>query len=156
MLTMTHHNLKDTFFMQRALKLARRARELGEVPVGAVAVLGDEIVSEGSNCPIKTNDFTSHAEIIALRKASEKLNNYRLPGVTLYVTLEPCIMCIGAMIQARIKRLVFGAKDPKSGAITSVFQVLDENKLNHKIEYQGGIMAEECGAILSDFFRSKR
>ena len=119
-------------------------------------VLNNEIIGEGFNCPIKNCDPTAHAEIIALRQASQKLNNYRLPELSLYVTLEPCAMCVGAMLHARIKRLVFGASDPKTGAVISVFKLLDEKKLNHKIQYQGGILAIECGKILSDFFKARR
>ena len=119
-------------------------------------MLNNEIIGEGFNCSIQTCDPTAHAEIIALRQAAQKLNNYRLPEVTLYVTLEPCMMCVGAMIHARIKRLVFGASDPKTGAVISVFKILDERKLNHRIEFQSDVLADECGKILSDFFRGKR
>lgn len=147
---------QDVFFMQRALELARDGWGAGEVPVGAVAVVADEIVGSGFNCPISTNDATTHAEIVALRAAARKLNNYRLPAITLYVTLEPCVMCVGAMIQARIKRLVFGASDPKAGAVVSVFRILDEKKLNHRVEYCGGVLAVECGKIMTDFFKTKR
>ena len=149
-------NTLDTFFMRQALNLAKKAASLNEVPVGAVTVVNNEIVGEGYNCPIATCDATAHAEIVALRAAAQKLNNYRLPNITLYVTLEPCVMCVGAMLHARIKRLVFGASDPKAGAITSVFKILDEKRLNHKIEFKGGILALECGDILSNFFRSRR
>lgn len=146
----------NIFFMQRALQLARQAEALDEVPVGAVAVMNNEIIGEGFNCPIMTNDSTAHAEIVALRQAAKNLNNYRLPEITLYVTLEPCVMCIGAMLHARIKNLVFGACDPKAGAVVSVFKILNEKKLNHKIEFSAGVLAEECGKILSDFFKRKR
>ena len=153
---MTNSDTQDIFFMQHALELAKKAGLLDEVPIGAVAVLNNEIIGEGFNCPIRTNDPTAHAEIIALRQAAQKLNNYRLPGAALYVTLEPCVMCIGAMLHARIKRLVFGASDPKTGAVISVFKILDERKLNHRIEFQSDVLADECGKILSDFFRGKR
>ncbi|EKD46059.1 MAG: tRNA-specific adenosine deaminase [uncultured bacterium] len=153
---MTNSNTQDIFFMQHAFELAKKAGSLDEVPVGAVVVLNNEIVSEGFNCPIHTNDPTAHAEIIALRQAAQKLNNYRLPEITLYATLEPCVMCVGAMLHARIKRLVFGALDPKSGAIISVFKILDEKKLNHRVEFQSGVLGDECGKVLSDFFRDKR
>lgn len=143
---------QDSYFMQQALKLAKHAEAQNEVPVGAVLVLDDTIIAEGWNQPISSIDPTSHAEIIALRKAAQKLNNYRLINTTLYVTLEPCMMCVGAMLHARIKRLVFGADDPKSGAV----QLLDNKQLNHKIIYQGGILAAECGALLTDFFKQRR
>lgn len=149
-------NAQDIFFMNRALELAKKAESSGEVPVGAIAITDNEIVGEGYNCPIGAVDCTSHAEIVALRDASQRLNNYRLPGLTLYVTLEPCVMCVGAIIQARIKHLVFGAMDPKSGAVVSVFRILDEKTLNHRVEYTGGVLAAESGAILSSFFQAKR
>jgi tRNA(adenine34) deaminase len=122
---MLNTNSQDILFMRRAIELAQQAKTAGEVPVGAVAVIDNEIVGTGFNCPIGTCDPTAHAEIIALKQAAQKLNNYRLPEVTLYVTLEPCVMCVGAMLHARIKRLVFGATDPKTGAVTSVFKILD-------------------------------
>ncbi|MBU0744589.1 MAG: tRNA adenosine(34) deaminase TadA [Gammaproteobacteria bacterium] len=153
---MIDNNSQDVFFMQQALFLSQRAQSFGEVPVGAVVVINNEIIGEGFNCPISATDPTAHAEIIALRDAAKKLDNYRLPGVTLYVTLEPCVMCVGAMLHARIDRLVFGASDPKAGAVVSVFNVLSEKKLNHRIEFSGGILASECGKILSDFFKDKR
>jgi tRNA(adenine34) deaminase len=143
-------NSQDIFFMQRALELAEKAKNANEVPVGAIVVTNNEIIGEGFNCPISSCDPTAHAEIIALRQAAQKLNNYRLPGVILYVTLEPCAMCVGAMLHARIKRLVFGASDPKTGA------VVNEKKPNHKIERQNNILAAECGKILSDFFKARR
>lgn len=154
---MTNLKSQDVFFMQHAIEQALKANAIDEVPVGSIAVLDNKIVGEGFNCPISTCDPTAHAEIIALRQASRALNNYRLPGVTLYVTLEPCIMCIGAMLHARIKRLVFGASDPKTGSIISAFNVLDdEEKLNHKIEYNNNILSTECGKLLSSFFKNKR
>lgn len=153
---MNNNTSQDVFFMERALLLARRAESLNEVPVGALVVINNEVISEGFNCPIMTSDPTAHAEIIALRKAAQKLHNYRLPQATLYVTLEPCVMCVGAMLHARIERLVFGASDPKTGAITSIFKILDDKSLNHQIAFQGGVLAPECGKILSDFFQSKR
>lgn len=137
--------------MQRALELAQKAQHVNEVPIGAVAVFNNKIIGEGFNCPIGTCDPTAHAEIISLRMAAQKLNNYRLPEVTLYVTLEPCTMCVGAMIHARIKRLVFGASDPKKK-----FKILDAQGLDHKIIVCGGILATETGKILSDFFSSRR
>ena len=147
---------QDIFFMRRALELAKKAASINEVPVGAVVIANNEIIGEGFNCPIGTCDPTAHAEIIALRQAAQKLNNYRLPEVTLYVTLEPCAMCVGAMLHARIKRLVFGALDQKTGAVASVFKILDEKNLNHHIQYQSGILAAPCGKILSDFFKYRR
>ena len=148
--------LNDEHWIRHALKLAERAQEEGEVPVGAVLVLNDEIIGEGWNRPIAAHDPTAHAEIIALRAGAEKLGNYRLNDTTLYVTLEPCIMCAGAMVHARIKRLVFGASDPKAGAIVSVFNILDSGRLNHRVEYVGGILADECGGMLSRFFEARR
>ncbi|MDR1057431.1 MAG: tRNA adenosine(34) deaminase TadA [Coxiellaceae bacterium] len=153
---MPHTNSQDIFFMQEALGLAKKAYLLGEVPVGAVAVFNDAIIGKGYNSPIALNDPTSHAEIMTLREATQQLNNYRLGNVDLYVTLEPCLMCIGAMLHARIRRLIFGATDPKAGAIVSVFNILDERKLNHKIGFTAGVLALECGNILTNFFRSKR
>lgn len=146
----------DTDWMQYALKLAERAQQEGEVPVGAVLVLNDEIIGAGWNRPIAAHDPTAHAEIMALRAGAEKLGNYRLNNTTLYVTLEPCVMCAGAMVHARIKRLVFGASDPKAGAIKSVFNILDSARLNHRVEYVGGILSDECGAMLSRFFEARR
>ena len=153
---MTNTDPKDTFFMHCALELAKKAGDNNEVPVGAVAVLDNTIIGEGFNSPISNCDPTAHAEIIALRQAAKKLNNYRLPETTLYVTLEPCVMCVGAMLHARIKRLVFGATDPKTGAVISVFKILDEKTLNHRIQYQHGILTNECGKILSAFFKLRR
>lgn len=153
---MTNTISQDIFYMQHAIRMAQQANTINEVPVGAVAVFNNEIIGAGFNCPISSNDPTAHAEIIALRQAAQKLNNYRLLEVTLYVTLEPCLMCVGAMLHARIKRLVFGALDPKTGAIVSVFKLLDEKKHNHKIEYQSGILAAECGNLLTTFFKTKR
>ncbi len=147
--------MTDINHMEQALALAQYAEEQGEVPVGAILVLDDEIIGKGWNQPISSNDPTAHAEIIALREGATKLKNYRLVNTTLYVTLEPCTMCIGAMIHARIKRLVFGAHDPKTGAVTSVFNLLD-TKLNHQINYQSGILAEESSELLRRFFRHRR
>lgn len=149
-------NSQDIFFMRRALELAHKAANADEVPVGAVAIANNEIIGEGFNCPISACDPTAHAEVIALRQAAQKSSNYRLPEVTLYVTLEPCVMCVGAMLHARIKRLVFGTLDQKTGAVASVFKILDEKNLNHRIQYQSGVLAVECGNILSDFFRDRR
>lgn len=147
---------QDLLFMRRALELAKLGAATGEVPVGAVLVLNDEIIAEGFNTPITNHDPSAHAEIQVLRAGAEKLNNYRLLNTTLYVTLEPCMMCAGAMVHARIQRLVFAASDPKAGAIISKLQLLDQPFLNHRVEYQGGVLADECGGLLSEFFRSRR
>ena len=146
----------DEHWMRHALKLARRAAELNEVPVGAVLVKGDEIIAEGWNQPIASHDPSAHAEMVALREAARSLKNYRLNGLTLYVTLEPCVMCAGAIIHARLSRLVFGASDPKAGAVNSVYDVISKPKLNHTLNWTGGILADECGAVLQGFFRSRR
>ena len=148
--------LNDEYWIRHALKLAERAQQEGEVPVGAVLVQNDEIIGAGWNRPIAAHDPTAHAEIMALRAGAEKLGNYRLNDTTLYVTLEPCVMCAGAMVHARIKRLVFGASDPKAGAIRSAFNILDSGRLNHRVEHMGGILSEECGAMLSRFFEARR
>ncbi|MGH8482277.1 MAG: tRNA adenosine(34) deaminase TadA [Nevskiaceae bacterium] len=142
--------------MRHALRLARRAQELGEVPVGAVIVKGEEAVAEGWNQPIAAHDPSAHAEMVAMREAAAALKNYRLGGLTLYVTLEPCIMCAGALIHARIARLVFGASDPRAGAVHSLYDVISEPRLNHRPDWTGGVLAEECGAILQEFFRARR
>lgn len=146
----------DLFWMQHALELAQRAESEGEVPVGAVLVLDDQVVGEGWNRPISDNDPTAHAEIMALRSAAKKLNNYRLLETTLYVTLEPCIMCSGAIIHSRVKRVVYGALDPKAGAAQSAFTILGTDKLNHQVNVDGGVLAKECGEILTTFFKKKR
>ena len=142
--------------MQRALELARAAGDIGEVPVGAVLVKDGEIVAEGSNRPIGLNDPTAHAEIIALRQAGVMIANYRLLDTTLYVTLEPCAMCASAMVHARVKRLVFGAVDPRAGAAGSVFNIVDHDALNHRMEVVGGVCAGETGALLKAFFEARR
>lgn len=142
--------------MQHALALARRAQDEHEVPVGALIVDGDTLVAEGWNQPISRYDATAHAEIMAIRAACERLQNYRLSGLTLYVTLEPCLMCAGAIIHSRLGQVVYGALDPKAGAAVSVFQAFDEPRLNHRVAHSGGILAQECGDILRDFFRARR
>ncbi len=142
--------------MARALDLARRAEAAGEVPVGAVVVADGEVVGEGFNQPIGRHDPTAHAEIVALRAAGQRLGNYRLPGVTLYVTLEPCLMCAGAMVHARIARLVFAAADPRTGAAGSVFDALDSPAHNHRVMVVGGLLADESAAMLRTFFRARR
>jgi len=146
----------DAAYMRRALELAEHAREAGEVPVGAVVVHNDRIVGEGWNRPISSADATSHAEIEAIRIASRMLGNYRLAEATLYVTLEPCAMCVGAIFHARIARVVFGAADAKTGAAGSVINLFDEPRLNHHAAVEGGVLADECGALLKRFFAGKR
>ncbi len=142
--------------MERALALAARGAEAGEVPVGCVIVRDGIAVGEGWNRPIGSHDPTAHAEVVALRAAARHLGNYRLVDTTLYVTLEPCVMCVGAMVHARVERLVFGARDPKTGAIESAFRLLDGELHNHRIAVSGGVLAEACGALLRDFFRARR
>ena len=149
-------NNSDPAFMARALELAKQARDQGEVPVGAVIVYNGEIIGEGFNQPITLADPSAHAEMQAMRKAARRLDNYRLADTTLYVTLEPCAMCAGAMVPARIKRLVYGAADPKTGATGSVFNLVQADQLNHQLEVDGGIMDRECGELLRDFFKKRR
>ena len=146
----------DEDLMRRALDLARCGGSLGEVPVGAVVVLDGEVIGEGYNAPISSHDPTAHAEIQALRAAAQCVGNYRLVGASLYVTLEPCAMCAGAMMHARIARLVFGAADPKTGACGSVVNLFAEQQLNHHAEVVGGVLVEECGALLKNFFKARR
>lgn len=142
--------------MRRALELAQKAREAGEVPIGAVLTLDGAVIGEGYNRPISNHDPTAHAEVQALRAAAERRGNYRLPGSVLYVTLEPCAMCAGAIMHARVARVVFGAPDPKTGACGSVVNLFAEARLNHHAQVQGGVLAEECGALLRAFFASRR
>lgn len=142
--------------MTRAIELARAAEAEGEVPVGAILVAGDSVLGEGYNRPIGACDPTAHAEIVALRAAASKAANYRLPGSTLYVTLEPCAMCAGAIVQARVARVVFGARDPRAGAAGSVFQVFGEARLNHRPIVTEAVLADACGTLLRDFFRDRR
>ena len=146
----------DITFMQQALILARSAAEHEEVPVGALVVKDEKIIGSGANSPISTHDPTGHAEIVALRKAATALENYRLPATTLYVTLEPCIMCMGAIIHARVDRIVFGAHDPKTGAAGSCYSIGNDGLLNHQLEISGGVCETECAALLKDFFRARR
>lgn len=146
----------DEAFMRRALELARRAADEGEVPVGAVVVADGRIVGEGWNRPISSRDPTSHAETEAIRVAARTLDNYRFSGATLYVTLEPCAMCAGAIFHARIGRVVFGAPDPKTGAAGSVVNLFAEARLNHHAAVEGGVLAEECSALLRAFFAARR
>jgi len=147
--------IDDEFFMGKALAEAEKSLEKKEVPVGAVLVSGNKILGRGHNEPILRNDPTAHAEISAIRKACLKKRNYRLPDCELFVTLEPCAMCLSALVHARVKRLVFGAYDPKAGAVESMMKFPFE-KTNHRIEIKGGVLADECGKILKDFFRKKR
>ncbi len=146
----------DERWMRRALYLAGRAAECGEVPVGAVVVQGNQELAAGWNQPISTHDPTAHAEICALRKAAENSKNYRLPATTLYVTLEPCPMCAGAIVQARVARVVFGATDDRWGAAGSVFDVLDSSVLNHRPDCQGGLLSGESASLLREFFKLRR
>jgi tRNA(adenine34) deaminase len=146
----------DEDWMQTALQLARQAEKEGEVPVGAVLVYENEAIGEGWNRPIISNDPSSHAEINAIRAAASHLGNYRLSGASLFVTLEPCAMCAGAIIHARIRRLVYGAHDPKAGAAGSVFQLLPTDKLNHHVEVKGGVIESECAKLLQVFFKQRR
>ncbi len=148
--------MSDDEFMREALQLADTARSAGEVPVGAVVVHDGRIVGRGFNAPISGHDPTAHAEIQALRNAASALGNYRLTDCSLYVTLEPCLMCSGAIMHARIARLVFGASDPKTGACGSVINAFAEQRLNHHTTVQGGVLADECGSLLSTFFRERR
>lgn len=142
--------------MRKALELARSAASAGEVPVGAVLVRGDEAIGEGWNRPIGACDPTAHAEVVALRAAALRAGNYRLVGSTLYVTLEPCPMCAGAVVQARVARVVFGAADPRAGSAGSVFNLLQAQALNHRAEILADVLADECAALLREFFRARR
>ena len=153
---MTDQDDLDQTYMQSALQLAEQAALAGEVPVGAIVVKDGVIVGRGYNAPISQHDPSAHAEIQAMREAAKTLGNYRLVGCTLYVTLEPCAMCGGAIQHARIARLVYGASDPKTGACGSVINLMEEPRLNHHTEVTGGIMAEQCGAALSQFFADRR
>jgi tRNA(adenine34) deaminase len=152
------HNLtiKDELWMEEALRSAQRALEAGEVPVGAVVVCGERIVGRGWNRNLTDHDPTAHAEIVALREAGATLGNHRLAGCDLFATIEPCPMCAGALVHARIKRLVYGADDPKAGAVHSVMQVLNHPQLNHKIEVRSGILAGRSAELLQTFFKSRR
>jgi tRNA(adenine34) deaminase len=146
----------DEHWLTQAIALARRAEQVGEVPVGAVIVLDNKVIGEGWNQPISACDPTAHAEIVALRHAAKTVSNYRLVNATLYVTLEPCVMCLGAIIHARIKNVVYGADDPKAGAIKSAFELLVANRFNHHLEWQNGICADECATLLKNFFEKRR
>jgi tRNA(adenine34) deaminase len=147
---------QDTYWMRRALHWAEYAAMRNEVPVGAILIAEDKIIGEGWNQPIVRQDPTAHAEIVALRAGAKIRNNYRVVNSTLYVTLEPCLMCVGALLHARIERVVFGAADPKTGAIVSITHALDDLPANHKIKYTGGVLALECGDLLKQFFQARR
>lgn len=153
---MSLENDSDRSFMRTALDEALRAAERGEVPVGAVLVIGDRIVSSAGNRTIEDCDPSAHAEIVALRRAAAIVRNHRLPGATLYVTIEPCAMCAGAIIQARIARVVYGADDPKGGAVRSCFSMFDHAQLNHRAEVTSGVLADEAALLLKDFFAARR
>lgn len=146
----------DEYWMGQALLQAKEAAQRGEIPVGAVLVADDNLLAAAGNSPIGRRDPTAHAEILVMRSAALQLNNYRLPGTTLYVTLEPCLMCMGAMIHARVQRLVYGASDPKTGAAASVYHIGSDGCLNHGIDIRGGILAERCSDLLKGFFVSRR
>jgi tRNA(adenine34) deaminase len=146
----------DAEYMDRALAEAQKAEQAEEVPVGAIIVLEDVVIGSGFNQPISTNDPTAHAEIVALRKAAESLRNYRLSGATMYCTVEPCMMCAGAIIHARIARLVFGTPDPKAGSAGSIYNVLTDPRLNHRVEVVSGVREDQCAGLLRDFFARRR
>lgn len=148
--------MTDADYMRLALELARQAEQAGEVPVGAVVVKDGEVVGRGYNAPISRHDPSAHAEMQALRDAAQNLGNYRLVGCELFVTLEPCVMCVGAMFHARIARVVYGARDPKTGAAGSVFNLFTMAQLNHHARIEGGVLADECSAVLSNFFAARR
>src|SRR5713226_7678040 len=152
----TPESASDVEWMRRALALARQAEQAGEVPVGAVVVRDGELIGEGWNRPIGTHDPTAHAEIVALRKAAELTSNYRLTGATLYVTLEPCPMCAGALVAARVSRLVFGAVDPKAGACGSLYNLCADPRLNHELPVSPGVLADQAGQLLTTFFDERR
>ena len=153
---MTESPLTDQYWMTYALALAERAADAGEVPVGAVVVLDDKVIGEGWNQPISGHDPTAHAEIMALRDAAQRIENYRLIDTTLYVTIEPCTMCAGAIIHSRVARVVFGAVEPKAGAVVSNGKVFDQAWMNHYLKYQGGVLAQSCSERISAFFKQRR
>jgi len=146
----------DLLSMRRALVLARQGEALGEVPVGAVVVADGEVIGEGFNCPISRHDPTAHAEVMALRDAASRIANYRLENTTLYVTLEPCTMCVGALVHARVGRVVFAAAEPKAGSLVSARRQLESGYYNHVFRFEGGLLADEAGEMLSGFFRRRR
>ena len=146
----------DQFWMSNAVELAKQAGERGEVPVGAVLIIDDKMIGKGRNQSIELNDPSAHAEIQALREGASKIGNYRLIGSKIYVTIEPCTMCLGAMVHARIEKLVFGAKEPKSGAVTSANDILRQNSFNHRFKVLDGILEDECSQLMKNFFRARR
>ena len=146
----------NEYWMQRAFELAQTAKEHDEVPVGSVIVYEGQIIGEGWNQPISSNDPSAHAEIVALRQAGQRMNNYRLPDATMYVTLEPCAMCAGALVHARIAKLVFAVDDPRTGACGSVFNLLQTEELNHKVKIETGVFEEQCRVLIQNFFKEKR
>lgn len=146
----------DELWMERALEQARAAARLGEVPVGAIVVLEGKPIGKGFNQPISSHDPTAHAEIVALREAAARVGNYRVPGATLYVTIEPCQMCVGAMVHARIARLVYGAPEPKAGAIESAMRAHEHPSLNHRMSAQGGVLEDQCRELIQAFFEQRR
>jgi tRNA(adenine34) deaminase len=146
----------DEDFLRQALELAREAESAGEVPVGAIVVLNGEVIGRGRNSPISSNDPTAHAEILALREAAAAIRNYRVEGATLYVTLEPCVMCAGALVQARVSRLVFGTRDLRFGGVRSKFCLADADVLNHRVEVVEGVLGAECAELIQKFFSARR
>ena len=146
----------DEKWMKLAIFEANIAKDTGEVPVGSILVQDNQIIARGHNCPIAKNDPTAHAEIMAMRDASKNLSNYRLTGCDIYVTIEPCTMCVGAMVHARIRQIFFGALEPRAGALTSQLQLMKDAHFNHSILWEGGILADQCATVLRDFFRQKR
>lgn len=153
---MSSFNEQDESYMRRALELAQCAFDSGEVPVGAVVVANEQIIGEGWNCPISTQDMSAHAEVVAMRAAARALQNYRLPHATLYVTIEPCTMCVGALIHARVQRIVYGATEPKAGAVDSRLQLLNLDHWNHQVTWQGGLLAEQASELMQRFFSERR
>jgi tRNA(adenine34) deaminase len=146
----------DEFYMAKALQLAQQAYAAGEVPVGALVVRDGEIIAEGYNQPISACDPTAHAEVVAMRNAASKINNYRLSDCDLYVTIEPCTMCVGAMVHGRIRRIVFGALEPRAGALQSQLQLMHQGHYNHSVDVRGGVLEQQCGDLISCFFRQRR
>ena len=146
----------DEFYMAKALQLAQQAGAAGEVPVGALVVRNGEIIGEGYNQPISACDPTAHAEVVAMRNAASKINNYRLSDCDLYVTIEPCTMCVGAMVHGRIRRIVFGALEPRAGALQSQLQLMDQDHYNHSVDVRGQVLEQQCGDLISGFFRHRR
>jgi len=147
---------EDARYVDLALVEARRAADAGEVPIGAVVVLDGRVIARAHNAPITLRDPTAHAEVLALRAAARETGNYRLERASVYTTVEPCLMCCGALVHARVARLVYGAADPKAGAAASLYRILDDGRLNHRVEVTAGVRAEECAALLTEFFRARR